>query len=46
MRSRPMCSKKSEYQTLSWSSDFNRALPRDSKKSTVAAMISAERRSG
>ena len=46
MRSRPMWSRKSEYQTRSWSSDFSRALPRDSKKSTVAAMISPERASG
>ena len=46
MRSLAMKFRKSEYQTRSWSSCLSRALPRDSKKSTVAAMISPERASG
>ncbi|CKQ82621.1 parathion hydrolase [Mycobacterium tuberculosis] len=46
MRSRPTKSRKSEYQIRSWSSCLSRAFPLDSKKSTVAAMISPERRSG
>src|ERR1700739_4809305 len=46
MRSRPMWFKTSGSHTRSWSPDFSRAFPLDSKKSTVAAMISPERASG